>query len=261
MPAQRLVAFLALAAAATAALSGCGAGQNVGVARSDTTSTSAGPSGPALAPAPEPITAGASLPTDTTARAGEPTPIPAPLPTALADSSTVADPNTVADANVPDANVPAADMRAANDPSGDRGATSPTPAGTGQSADVPLRRIGQWTNTGIGETRRMVIRDANTWAAFWTDLGVSAGARPDIDFTRDAIIAVAAGQRRTGGYGVAISRISRSGGDLTVEVTETVPGPNCITTQALTQPVDVVAVPAAELRGWSFVEKKEIAGC
>jgi hypothetical protein len=125
--------------------------------------------------------------------------------------------------------------------------------------DLELRRIGQWTNTGISESRRLVIRDANTWARFWSELGV--GERPAIDFSRNLVVAVAAGQRSSGGYEIAVRRVSQANGDLTIEVEETTPGPNCMTTSALTQPVDVVALPAVGARSWSFIEHQKVRGC
>ena len=132
-------------------------------------------------------------------------------------------------------------------------------AAYGNSGGLELRRIGQWTRTGIGEARRQVIRDANAWANFWSELGV--GERPAIDFTRDLVIAVAAGQRPTGGYEIAVDHVRQSNEELTVEVVETTPGPNCLTTPSLTQPVDIVIVPALAVRNWSFVERKEVRGC
>jgi hypothetical protein len=125
--------------------------------------------------------------------------------------------------------------------------------------DLELRRIGQWTRTGVGESRRLIIRDANAWAGFWSELGV--GDRPAVDFTRDVVVAVAAGQRPTGGYEIAVNRVRQANGELTVEVVETTPGPNCMTTTSLTQPVDVIVVPAPTARSWSFVERKEVRGC
>ena len=132
-------------------------------------------------------------------------------------------------------------------------------AAYGGGDGLELRRIGQWTRTGIGESRRLVIRDANAWAEFWSELGV--GDRPEVDFTRSVVIAVAAGQRPTGGYEIAVDRVRRADGELTVEVVETAPGPNCTTPASLTQPVDVVVVPALAARNWSFVERKEVRGC
>jgi hypothetical protein len=128
-----------------------------------------------------------------------------------------------------------------------------------QGTELEVRRIGEWTNTGISESRRLVIRDANAWAGFWAELGV--GERPAVDFTKDLVLAVAAGQRSTGGYEIEIERVTQTGGALAVEVQETSPGPNCVTTSALTQPVDVVLVPAAGVQSWSFTERKEVQGC
>jgi len=132
-------------------------------------------------------------------------------------------------------------------------------AAYGEAGALSIRRLGQWTRTGIGESRRLVIRDANTWAAFWSELGV--GARPEVDFTRDVVVAVAAGQKPSGGYEIAVERISQSNGELTIDVVETEPGPNCMTSSSLSQPVDVVAVQAVSSKSWSFSERKEVRGC
>lgn len=129
----------------------------------------------------------------------------------------------------------------------------------GSAPTLQVRRIGQWTHTGINERRRLVIRDANAWAGFWSELGV--GDRPAVDFTRDLVVAVAAGQQSSGGYEIAIDRVTQNNGELMIEVVETSPGPNCMTTAALTQPVDVIVMPAVSARGWSFVERKEVRGC
>jgi hypothetical protein len=132
-------------------------------------------------------------------------------------------------------------------------------AAYGIARTLEIRRIGQWTRTGIGEARRLVIKDANTWAQFWSELGM--GDRPAVDFTRDVVVVAAAGQRQTGGHEIAIDRVTQTDGELTVEVVERTPGPNCMTTASLTQPVDIVIVPASDARSWSFLERKEIRGC
>jgi hypothetical protein len=129
----------------------------------------------------------------------------------------------------------------------------------GGGSTLEIRRIGQWSRTGVGESRRLVIRDANSWAEFWSELGT--GDRPDVDFTKAVLVAVAAGQRPTGGYEIAVDQVSQADGELTVHVIETTPGPNCRTNSSPTQPVDVVVVPVVAPRSWSFVEQKEVRGC
>jgi PrcB C-terminal len=129
----------------------------------------------------------------------------------------------------------------------------------GNGSSLEIRRIGQWSRTGVGESRRLVIRDANAWANFWSELGV--GERPSIDFTRDVAIVVAAGQRPSGGYEITVDRVRQQNGELIVEVVETTPGPNCMTTGSLTQPADVVVVSSVNPKSWSFAERKEVRGC
>lgn len=124
---------------------------------------------------------------------------------------------------------------------------------------IPLRRLGTWTQSGIAEAHRLVIRDADTWARFWSEL--DRARPPAVDFTRDAVVAVTMGQQPTGGYGIRIDRVERTGNDLVIHLTEIVPGPTCVTTQGLTQPVDVVVISTPGDRVWRFVEGKEYREC
>ena len=65
----------------------------------------------------------------------------------------------------------------------------------------------------------------------------------------------------TGGHDIVVQKVTRSGGDLRIEVLETKPGPGCMTTSALTQPVDVVLAPAAGVTGWSFIDQTAAGTC
>ena len=138
------------------------------------------------------------------------------------------------------------------------GASAYAPYDTG-SGSLPIRRIGQWSSSGISTPERLVIRDDSSYARFWGRLG--AGDRPSVDFTRDVVIAVAAGQRQTGGHSIAVSRVIRAGPGLAVEAVETVPGQGCLVTQTVTQPVDVVVVAAADAKTWSFSDRTVAQGC
>lgn len=96
-------------------------------------------------------------------------------------------------------------------------------------------------------------------AQFWSELGV--GDRPEVDFGHEVVIAVASGQQRSGGFGISVERVTRQEGQLTIQVVESSPGPNCITTSELTQPVDVVTIPRTKLQSSSFVERKATLDC
>jgi hypothetical protein len=140
----------------------------------------------------------------------------------------------------------------------DEGASGYAPYGGGQTA-LQIRRIGQWSASTIATPERLVIRDEQSWAAFWNRLG--AFNRPAVDFTRDVVIAVASGQRSSGGYEIAIQRVTRTGNAVSIDVVETTPGPNCVTTQTLTQPIDVIVVAAADAGTWTFNDQTRVASC
>jgi hypothetical protein len=122
-----------------------------------------------------------------------------------------------------------------------------------------IRHIGPWTHTGVAEPLRAIIRDPNAWAQFWSRLGL--GDRPEVDFSKELLIAVASGQQRTGGFSITVDRVTNHEGELMVQVLETSPGPNCMTTSELTQPVDVVAIPRVEFQRSNFAERKTVSDC
>jgi len=143
--------------------------------------------------------------------------------------------------------------------------TNPAPANAAPANPAPaalaIRRIGQWSTSNVTAPARLIIRDDSAYAQFWASLGPGAGARPAVDFTRDIVIAVAAGQQSTGGHTIAVQQVTRVGDGLAVQVLETTPAPGCSVSQALTQPVDIVVVDGASARTWSFSEAKQSRPC
>lgn len=99
-------------------------------------------------------------------------------------------------------------------------------------------------DSGIGERARWVIRDEAEWRAFWNAAMANrlpAPEMPEVDFSRDMVLAAALGTRSTGGHDIAIAEVRRDD-DLFARVVETSPGPTCMVTQALTAPVIAVRV-------------------
>ncbi len=76
----------------------------------------------------------------------------------------------------------------------------------------------------------------------------------------DGVVVAALGQRATGGYDVRVSRLATARDYLYVEITSTSPGPACGTTQAFSQPVDIVRV--AKLHApLVYVERALVRNC
>ncbi len=171
---------------------------------------------------------------------------------------------------------------AAPPPAGEPGATrpnpSPVPAGPRpdqsrvppdgpDSADldvdaeaVGVRRLGRWSQSGIATPERLVIRDEADFSALWSRLG-TGDQEPPLDFGGELVVVAAAGEKPTGGHSISMGRAVLRDGELVVEVIQSAPSPDCMTTQALTQPVDVVALAAEGVEKWRFVEREEAGGC
>jgi hypothetical protein len=169
------------------------------------------------------------------------------------------DPEAIAPAPSPAPSPPVVDPDPAPAPSAEPPAAPPAARPDTVASDVEIQRIGRWISSGIRGSRRLVIRDPETWSRFWAELG--AGVQPQVDFVRNLVIAVASGERSSGGHDIAVQKVSRAGSELRIEVLEASPGPECATTAALSQPVDVVMVPSAGVTGWSFIDRTGTSHC
>lgn len=73
------------------------------------------------------------------------------------------------------------------------------------------------------------------------------GAPTTIDFTKKEILAAFDGTHVTGGYEVAISSVVEAEGTRTVSIVRTEPGENCMTTEAISSPFQIVVVDKSEV--------------
>ena len=104
--------------------------------------------------------------------------------------------------------------------------------------------------SGLTDSATYAIRTTDAWAALWARASSRqspAPPLPAVDFTRNMVLVVAMGARNTGGYSVAIDRVTDTdGGGRVVESTLSHPV-NCVVTQALTAPFAAVVVPTTSL--------------
>ncbi|HEV3485198.1 MAG TPA: protease complex subunit PrcB family protein [Vicinamibacterales bacterium] len=95
----------------------------------------------------------------------------------------------------------------------------------------------------IDSARTVVVRTAADWAELWKEHTGTANP-PAVDFTRTMVVAVFAGMRPSGGYAVEITQIEKTDAAIVVTYRERKPGPDDITTQALTFPFHIVRTDA-----------------
>jgi hypothetical protein len=137
------------------------------------------------------------------------------------------------------------------------------PQGASRVPEDQVQVLAYEHSSGIEERRRAVLRSEAEWADFWTQLHQGRSPvpeRPPVDFAQAMVIVAAMGTRPTGGYDIEVEAVGRSGAAYHVIVRETAPGRNCMTTQALTQPVAALRVPRSD-GTVSFIERSETERC
>jgi hypothetical protein len=99
----------------------------------------------------------------------------------------------------------------------------------------------------IRGARRQVSYAASesAYRSLWNSV-VGQGDPPPIDFNREGVLFIAAGERPTGGYAVAVKSIRRDGEAIVVDAPVNSPPPDAMVTQAITSPYVVVAVPKVD---------------
>lgn len=117
--------------------------------------------------------------------------------------------------------------------------------------------------SGFDKPARLVVRDAATWQATWTQIfrGGSVPPLPAIDFSSEMVVVTALGSHSSGGFGILIDGASEvAAGGTAIAVRSISPGPTCGVTEAFTQPVDVARM-ARRDGPVSFIERSEVTNC
>ncbi len=138
-------------------------------------------------------------------------------------------------------------------------------AKAGKAEQVSFITIASGTAaTGPGQAELRIIRNDSAWAMTWSLVYhgvVPQPPIPKVNFTTSTILAIFAGEHRTGGSsGIAVTRILDDERTLRVLTHETVPGQGCIVTQALAYPYQVVQIPKLSRR-IRFERKTSIVPC
>lgn len=129
---------------------------------------------------------------------------------------------------------------------------------------VPIRQLHpEEVFSGLDQYARLVIRDDATWAGAWQQMmggNEPFPALPAVDFRSDLVLLAAMGTQRTTGFSIKVEEVQTKDGDAWVSVLESFPGPGCVTFDAITRPVNAVAVPRHHGQT-IFLVRTEVVDC
>jgi hypothetical protein len=124
-------------------------------------------------------------------------------------------------------------------------------AGAADGGASKIRSLAKGAFSGIQDPRQEVLRDQKKWEELWKAHAVRSNPAPrlpEVDFTKEMVIAATMGRQRTGGYTIEITGVETTDTELKISIKRTTPPPGTMAIQALTAPFHFVAVPRSDLK-------------
>lgn len=127
--------------------------------------------------------------------------------------------------------------------------TTPTVT-TPQTPDgaLAIQTLGAGQQSGVRESARRVVTDAETFAPLWNETREDGSPPPEVDFATSTVLAVYLGQKPNACWSVRVTNASASAGAARVEVTTYAAPPDMACASVVTYPWHVVVVDAPDLQ-------------
>lgn len=119
------------------------------------------------------------------------------------------------------------------------------PATTGVTEAVSFVEIAKGSNaTGVVTRKNYAIYSADEFEKIWKQTG-SIKPRPEVDFTKNYVIAVFEGKVPSGGYSISVTGVMDTADERSVAIHVTKPGKGCLVNEALalSSPYQIITVP------------------
>ena len=128
---------------------------------------------------------------------------------------------------------------------GEKGSISLAPSGGVAAAVVPFDALVHGMNSSVPTRTNYLITSSAEFEVLWSMLDAT-GTPPAINFSTHNVVAVFAGRKPTGGYGISVSKIEDKTRRM-VTITLRNPAKDCMLTQQVTEPYELVIVPKTAL--------------
>ena len=116
---------------------------------------------------------------------------------------------------------------------------------TSTTENITFNSIKKSSNSGFEELTTKVISSQiefeQIWKQTWSRIS-DAPQIPAIDFSQKQIVLIALGAKNNGGFGLEIENITQTKNEISVNYLETKPGTNCLSTQAIVFPFELIEI-------------------
>ena len=123
--------------------------------------------------------------------------------------------------------------------------TQTSPANLAGTGPVPFTELAHGTLSTVSTRANYLITSSAELLALWAIID-APGQTPTVDFTKNNVIAVFAGNEPAAGYSIKVSQIEDAQSRM-VTVSLTKPGGSCLPAQPATSPYQVIELPKTTL--------------
>jgi hypothetical protein len=105
-------------------------------------------------------------------------------------------------------------------------------------------------NSGYIKKGRLKITNKADFQKMWDNLYINFSEKPplpDINFNNQLVIGAFFGEATSGGNSIAVKSVEMYETMIMVKIEETTPGYNCVTTDVMTQPYQIIAISKVNL--------------
>ncbi|MCS6859474.1 MAG: protease complex subunit PrcB family protein [Abditibacteriales bacterium] len=130
------------------------------------------------------------------------------------------------------------------------GGSQAAEGGATNRSDVKFDTIAKGTHSGVRRAEMKVITTDKEWEQFWkqhTSVTSPPLALPKVDFEKQVVVVVTAGEKMTGGYTIEVTRVEVKKDAVMVYYKETKPKSTNFTIQVLTQPYHFIRLDKPKL--------------
>ena len=114
------------------------------------------------------------------------------------------------------------------------------------AVQVSFTRITEGTQSEVSRRVNYLIMTQAGLQKLWNMVEASS-TPPEIDFTKEVVIAVFAGEKPAAGYDIVVSKIEDMHDERVVNITLREPSPGCATAQVVTMPYEILRIPVTAL--------------
>ncbi|HEX5774766.1 MAG TPA: protease complex subunit PrcB family protein [Candidatus Paceibacterota bacterium] len=110
--------------------------------------------------------------------------------------------------------------------------------------EVSFVELDEGVGADVTERKNYAARDEDAYERLWEMAhGEDGKPMPEVDFSKEYVIAAFSGERPSGGHAVAVEKVVDADGVRTVHAALTAPGDGCVVTDAITSPFVFITVP------------------